>query len=142
MNNETKINLKEELEKMNSIFDKPKSLEENDIKNTNVNNKNSEKNIEESEENEDVLSCYFNAHEEELKTAGIEEITYLKDMKRAVKWHKHCSDIHWVLCGWWMTLIRTFILKAKPFKWFLNLLGILIYSLIVFLIVFLFIKIF
>lgn len=72
------------------------------------------------------LQAYFNEHKEELKTAGIEQYTYKSDMERAVKWHKKCADFHWYLCGWWMTLIRTFFLKAKPFKWLLNSIGVLL----------------
>ena len=79
-----------------------------------------------SDSQKGALQAYFEEHQEELKTAGIEEHTYMQDMERAVKWHKRCSDFHWYLCGWWMTLIRTFFLKAKPFKWFLNTLGILL----------------
>lgn len=71
------------------------------------------------------LQSYFNEHKEELKTAGIEQATYLEDMERAVKWHKKCAKLHWYVCGWWMTLIRTFFLKAKPFKWLLNTIGVL-----------------
>jgi hypothetical protein len=74
----------------------------------------------------DKLQAYFEQHKEELKTAGIEEQTYLEDMERAVKWHRKCARFHWFVCGWWMTLIRTFNLKAKPFKWLLNTLGTLL----------------
>ena len=72
------------------------------------------------------LEAYFNEHKEELKTAGIENPTYMEDMETAVKWHKKCAKLHWRLFGWWMTLIRTFILKAKPFRVLLNLIGILL----------------
>lgn len=72
------------------------------------------------------LQAYFEEHKEELKTAGIEQHTYIEDMERAVKWHKRCADMHWYICGWWMTLVRTFFLKAKPFKWLLNTIGMLL----------------
>ena len=72
------------------------------------------------------LQAYFEEHKEELATAGIEEYTYMKDMQRAVKWHRVCTSLHWWTFGWWMTLIRTFVLKAKPFKLLLNVLGIVI----------------
>ena len=72
------------------------------------------------------LQAYFNEHKEELETAGIEDFTYLEDMERAVKWHRKCAKFHWFLFGWWMTLIRTFFKKAKPFKWLLNSIGILL----------------
>jgi hypothetical protein len=88
------------------------------------------------------LQAYFDAHKEELATAGIDSYTYLEDMERAVKWHKKCAKFHWVICGWWMTLIRTFILKAKPFKLLLNLIGILLNILFVGALVFGVIKIF
>lgn len=76
--------------------------------------------------NTDKLQSYFNEHKEELETAGITEKTYMEDMVRAVKWHKKCAKLHWLICGWWMTLIRTFILKAKPFKIFLNIVGLVL----------------
>lgn len=76
--------------------------------------------------NTETLDAYFNEHKEELATAGIEQYTYMEDMKRAVKWHRVCAKIHWLCCGWWMTLIRTFFMKAKPFKWFLNTIGVLL----------------
>lgn len=79
-----------------------------------------------SDSEKGALQAYFEEHKEELETAGIEEHTYMQDMERAVKWHKRCADFHWYICGWWMTLIRTFFLKAKPFKWFLNTLGLLL----------------
>lgn len=72
------------------------------------------------------LQSYFEQHKEELETAGIEEYTYMEDMERAVKWHRKCAKLHWVLFGWWMTLIRTFFKKAKPFKWLLNSIGLLL----------------
>ena len=72
------------------------------------------------------LQAYFEEHKEELATAGIEQHTYIEDMERAVKWHKKCANLHWYICGWWMTLVRTFFLKAKPFKWLLNTIGILL----------------
>ena len=74
----------------------------------------------------DKLQAYFEQHKEELKTAGIEEQTYKEDMERAVKWHRKCAKFHWFVCGWWMTLVRTFFMKAKPFKWLLNTLGMLL----------------
>jgi len=72
------------------------------------------------------LMTYFEEHKEELATAGIDNYTYMEDMKRAVKWHRICSKFHWIVCGWWMTLIRTFLLKARPFKWLLNSIGVLL----------------
>lgn len=87
------------------------------------------------------LQAYFDAHKEELATAGIESYTYLEDMERAVKWHKKCAKFHWVVCGWWMTLIRTFILKAKPFKLLLNLIGIVLNFAFIFLVVLAVIKV-
>ena len=74
----------------------------------------------------DKLQTYFDAHKTELKTAGIDAPTYLEDMERAVKWHRKWCKVHWCLFGWWMTGIRTFILKAKPFKVILNILAILL----------------
>ena len=83
-----------------------------------------EKAVNESETGK--LQSYFEQHKEELETAGIEEYTYMEDMQRAVKWHRKCAKLHWVLFGWWMTLIRTFLKKAKPFKWLLNSIGVLL----------------
>ena len=71
--------------------------------------------------------AYFNAHKEELKTAGIDEPTYMEDMERAVKWHKRWSNFHWRLVGWWMCGIRTFIQKAKPFRATLNIIATLLF---------------
>lgn len=72
------------------------------------------------------LQAYFTQHEEELKTAGIDKPTYMEDMKRGVEAHRKWSNVHWKLFGWWMTGIRTFILKAKPFKVWLNTMAILL----------------
>lgn len=80
----------------------------------------------ENQSTKDKLQTYFEAHEVELKTAGIDKATYLEDMERAVKWHRKWCKVHWVLFGWWLTGIRTFILKAKPFKIILNILAILL----------------
>lgn len=83
----------------------------------------------ESEQNKsekDKLQSYFDKHIEELKTAGIDKPTYLEDMERGVKWHKRWSNFHWVLFGWWLTGIRTFIMRAKPFKTVLNVLAIVL----------------
>ena len=66
------------------------------------------------------LKTYFNQHKEELKTAGIDEPTYMEDMERGVKCHRKWADVHWKVFGWWQTGIRTFIQKAKPFKLWLN----------------------
>lgn len=74
----------------------------------------------------DKLQAYFEQHKEELKTAGIEEQTYMEDMVRAVNWHRKCAKFHWRIWGWWMTLIRTFFMKAKPFKLLLNTFGMLL----------------
>lgn len=68
--------------------------------------------------------AYFNAHKEELKTAGIDEPTYMEDMERGVKCHRKWSNLHWKLFGCWQTGIRTFLMKAKPFKIWLNLMAI------------------
>lgn len=80
----------------------------------------------ENQSTETKLKTYFDAHKIELKTAGIDSPTYLEDMERAVKWHRKWCKVHWNLFGWWMTGIRTFILKAKPFKIILNVLAILL----------------
>lgn len=90
----------------------------------------------------DKLQTYFDAHKEELATAGIESPTYQEDMERAVKCHKFWCNVHWYLFGWWMTGIRTMILKAKPFKIILNVLAILLGLLAGTGIVFLLIKLF
>ena len=74
-----------------------------------------------------VLQSYFDKHKEELKTAGIDEPTYIEDMERAVKWHKRWSNFHWRLVGWWMCGIRTFIQKAKPFRATLNIIAMLLF---------------
>lgn len=74
----------------------------------------------------DKLDTYFEKHKEELRTAGIDKVTYLEDMERGVKWHKRWSNVHWFLFGWWLTGIRTFIMRAKPFKIVLNILAIMI----------------
>lgn len=79
----------------------------------------------ESDSNQGKLQSYFNEHKEELKTAGIDEPTYLEDMKRGVACHRKWSNIHWALFGWWMTGIRTMFMKAKPFKIWLNIMAIL-----------------
>lgn len=72
------------------------------------------------------LKTYFEQHKEELKTAGIDEPTYIEDMERGVKCHRKWSDVHWKLFGWWQTGIRTFIQKAKPFKIWLNSMAIIL----------------
>lgn len=72
------------------------------------------------------LKTYFEQHKEELKTAGIDEPTYMEDMERGVKCHRKWSDVHWKLFGWWQTGIRTFIQKAKPFKIWLNSMAIIL----------------
>lgn len=69
---------------------------------------------------QEKIDAYFNAHKEELKTAGIDEPTYMEDMERGVKCHRKWSNIHWKLFGCWQTGIRTFLMKAKPFKLWLN----------------------
>lgn len=74
----------------------------------------------------DELKTYFDKHKEELKTAGIDEPTYMEDMERGVKCHRKWSDVHWKLFGWWQTGIRTFIQKAKPFKIWLNSMAIIL----------------
>lgn len=82
----------------------------------------------ESSENESEtgkLETYFKQHKEELKTAGIDKYTYKEDMERGVKWHRRWSDVHWILFGWWLTGIRTFCMKAKPFKIILNIIALL-----------------
>ena len=66
------------------------------------------------------LKTYFKQHKEELKTAGIDEPTYMEDMVRGVECHRKWSNVHWKVFGWWQTGIRTFIQKAKPFKLWLN----------------------
>ena len=78
-----------------------------------------------NESNKDKLTTYFEEHKAELKTAGIEEPTYMEDMERVVKWHKKWSKVHWALFGWWQTGLRTMVEKAKPFKLALNILAIL-----------------
>ena len=90
----------------------------------------------------DKLQTYFDAHKEELATAGIEAPTYQEDMERAVKCHRRWCNFHWCLFGWWMTGIRTMLLKAKPFKIILNVLAILLGLLAGTGIVFLLIKLF
>lgn len=74
----------------------------------------------------DKLKTYFEAHKEELKTAGIDAYTYIEDMERAVKCHRKWCNVHWYMFGWWMTGIRTIIMKAKPFKTILNILAIML----------------
>lgn len=74
----------------------------------------------------DKLTTYFEQHKEELKTAGIDDPTYLEDMERGVKWHRKWANVHWRLFGWWQTGIRTFIQKAKPFKIWLNIMATLV----------------
>lgn len=71
----------------------------------------------------DKLDTYFQQHKEELKTAGIDEPTYMEDMERGVKCHRKWSDVHWRMFGWWQTGVRTFIQKAKPFKVWLNIMA-------------------
>ena len=80
----------------------------------------------ENKSEKERLQSYFDKHIEELKTAGIEKPTYLEDMERGVKWHKRWSNFHWVLFGWWLTGVRTFIMRAKPFKIVLNILAIVL----------------
>lgn len=79
----------------------------------------------ENKSEQDELESYFEQHKEELKTAGIDEPTYMEDMERGVKCHRKWSDIHWKLFGWWMTGVRTIFMKAKPFKVWLNIMAIL-----------------
>ena len=81
---------------------------------------------EQNKSEKDKLQSYFDKHIEELKTAGIEKPTYLEDMIRGVKWHKRWSNFHWVLFGWWLTGIRTFIMRAKPFNIVLNILALVV----------------
>lgn len=87
---------------------------------------------EQNKSEKDKLQSYFDKHIEELKTAGIDKPTYLEDMERGVKWHKRWSNFHWVLFGWWLTGIRTFIMRAKPFKLVLNILAIFLSFAVVF----------
>ena len=79
----------------------------------------------ENRSNQDKLTTYFEEHKEELKTAGIDEPTYMEDMERGVKCHRMWSNVHWKLFGWWMTGLRTIFMKAKPFKLWLNIMAIL-----------------
>lgn len=72
------------------------------------------------------LQSYFDKHKDELKTAGIDNVTYMEDMQRGVKWHKRWSNFHWFLFGWWMTGVRTFIMRAKPFRIVLNVIAIVL----------------
>lgn len=74
----------------------------------------------------DEIQAYFDQHKEELKTAGIDKPTYMEDMERGVKAHRKWSNIHWKLFGWWQTGIRTFFMKAKPFKLWLNVMAIIL----------------
>lgn len=80
----------------------------------------------ENKSEKNKLDTYFEKHKEELKTAGIESATYQEDMERGVKWHRKWSNVHWILFGWWMTGIRTMFMKAKPFKLWLNIVGLII----------------
>lgn len=79
-----------------------------------------------NESETEKLKTFFKQHEEELKTAGIDEPTYMEDMARGVECHRKWADVHWKLFGWWQTGIRTFIQKAKPFKLWLNLMAIIL----------------
>lgn len=78
------------------------------------------------ESNTAKLNTFFKEHKEELHTAGIDEPTYMEDMKRGVECHRKWANVHWKLFGWWQTGIRTFIQKAKPFKLWLNSMAIIL----------------